>query len=205
MNSGGLPTLDGSGVILQGVNQWLQEVNRVMAIHEEILATARRLCITRRTWTFTPVEVVRALPHLNERSVRTHIVSRCCINAPAHHAHRWPYFERLGRGVYEIRKEHREAAGGSDPRPEASFGVAEAAPAYETHRAIHAVVSESEGLYVAECLEVAIVTQGASLDETLANLREALDLYVSGEDCVRLGLAPEPRLSLTFETSARSA
>ena len=181
-----------------------------MAIHEEILATARRLCVARRTWTFTPVEIVRALPHLNERSVRTHIVSRCCINARAHHAHRWPYFERLGRGVYEIRKEYREAAGGSDPRPEASFGVAETAPAYvpdpgEMHRAIHAIVSESEGLYVAECLEVAIVTQGASLDETLANLREALDLYVSGEDCARLGLAPEPRLSLIFETSARSA
>ena len=181
-----------------------------MTIHEEILTTARRLCIAGRTWTFTPVEVVRALPHLNERSVRTHIVSRCCVNARAHHTHRWPYFERLGRGVYEIRKEYREAAGGAEPRPEASFGVAEASPAYgpdvgEARRAIHAVVSESEGLYVAECLEVAVVTQGASLDETLANLREALDLYMSGEDCAWLGLAPEPRLALSFETSARSA
>ena len=75
----------------------------------------------------------------------------------------------------------------------------------EARRAIHAVVSESEGLYVAECLEVADVTQGASLDATLANLHEALDLYMSGEDCAWLGLAPEPRLALSFETSARSA
>lgn len=178
-----------------------------MAIHEEVLATARRLCIARRAWTFAPVEVVRALPHLNERSVRTHVVSRCCVNARAHHAHRWPYFERLDRGVYELRKEYRETAGGSATRREASSGVAEAAAAYapdhgEARRAIHAVVSESEGLYVAECLEVAVVTQGGSLDEMLANLREALDLYMDGEDCARLGLAPAPRLVLSFETSA---
>ena len=38
---------------------------------------------------------------------------------------------------------------------------------------IHAVVVESEGQYVAQCLEVAAVTQGASLDELLGNLREA--------------------------------
>ena len=180
-----------------------------MTIHEEILAAARRLCFARRAWTFAPAEVVRALPHLNERSVRTQIISRCCVNAPAHHAHRLPYFERLGRGVYEIRREYRNDAGGFAPNPEASLQVAEGLPADapdpgELRQAIHAVVVESEGMFVAECLEVAVVTQGASLDETLRNLREALDLYMSDEDHVRLGLAPEPRLVLSFETAARS-
>ena len=179
-----------------------------MKIHEEILATARRLCAAREVWTFTPAEIVHALSHLNERSVRTHVVSRCCTNAPPHHAHRWPYFERVGRGVYEIRKEYRASgATGSDTGASTSR-VAEGAPAYEpgpvaARPAIHAVVVESEGQYVAECLEVAVVTQGASLDETLGNLREAVDLYMSGEDPARLGLVPEPRLVMSFETAAR--
>ena len=53
-----------------------------MAIHDEVLRAARRLCRERRAWTFSAEEVVRALPGLNESSVRTHVVSRCCVNAP---------------------------------------------------------------------------------------------------------------------------
>ena len=181
-----------------------------MNIHEEILAAARRLCIARRSWTFTPAEIVRALPHLNERSVRTHVVSRCCVNAPSHHAHRWPYFKRVKRGTYEVLKDYREPQSrDGQSAPDASSGVAETRAAYEPGPAtarsvIHAVVVESEGHYVADCLEVAVVTQGASLDELLGNLREALELYMSDEDPVVLGLTPEPRLLVSFETSARS-
>ena len=68
-------------------------------------------------------------------------------------------------------------------------------------QAIHAVVFESEDQYVGECLEIAIVTQGASLDETVANLGEALELYMSGEDPDVLGIAPNARLVVTLETS----
>jgi len=60
----------------------------------------------------------------------------------------------------------------------------------------------SEGEFVAECLEVGVVTQGRSLDETLSHLREALGLYLDGEDMARLGLSPSPRLVLTYETQA---
>ena len=177
-----------------------------MKIHEEILRTARRLCV-KPNWTFTLVEVVRAMPHLNEGTVRTHVSSRCCVNAPSHHESRWPYFKRLGRGVYEIQKTYRGVAK-APPPGESSLQVAETSPVYEPgsfamRQAIHAVITESDGLYVAECLEVAAVTQGASLDETLNNLREALDLYMSSEDHILLGLVPEPRLIINFETSAR--
>ena len=181
-----------------------------MKIHEEILAAARRLCTARRSWTFTPAEIVRALPHLNERSVRTHVVSRCCVNAPSHHAHRWPYFKRVKRGTYEVLKDYREPQSrDGQSAPDASSGVAETRAAYgpgpaTARSVIHAVVVESEGHYVADCLEVAVVTQGASLDELLGNLREALELYMSDEDPVVLGLTPEPRLLVSFETSARS-
>lgn len=36
--------------------------------------------------------------------------------------------------------------------------------------------------FVAECLEIPVVTQGATLDEVAANLREAVALHVEGED-----------------------
>ncbi|MXY57545.1 MAG: type II toxin-antitoxin system HicB family antitoxin [Gammaproteobacteria bacterium] len=61
---------------------------------------------------------------------------------------------------------------------------------------------ESEGQFVAECLEIAIVTQGATLDETLANLREALDLYLADEDLDLLGIVANPRLLVTLDVPA---
>ena len=169
-----------------------------MTIHEEILTAARRLCSARGSWTFAPSEIVNALPHLNERSVRTHVISRCCANAPKHHAHRWPYFRRISRGRYEIQPRYREAE-----LPEVAEAVAEyELTAVAPRESVHAVVVESEGRFVAECLEVAIVTQGATLDEILANLREALDLYMADEDLHLLGIVANPRLLVTLDVPA---
>ena len=39
-----------------------------------------------------------------------------------------------------------------------------------------------ESGYVAECLNLAVVTQGQTLDETVQNLREAIHLHFEGED-----------------------
>lgn len=46
--------------------------------------------------------------------------------------------------------------------------------------------------YVAECLEIPVVTQGKTLDEVTANLREAIELRLDGEDLAQWGLAPSP-------------
>lgn len=73
-----------------------------MAIHDRVLEAALSLCRGRGGWTFRAAEVAAAVPDLNLASVRTHVMSRCCVNAPAHHSHRWPYFRRVRRGVYEI-------------------------------------------------------------------------------------------------------
>ncbi len=43
--------------------------------------------------------------------------------------------------------------------------------------------------YVAECLNLAVVTQGQTLDETARNLREAIQLHLEGEDLSEFGLA----------------
>lgn len=69
-------------------------------------------------------------------------------------------------------------------------------------RTIHTVISESEGAYVAECLEVGVVTQGESLDEMLRNLREAVGLFMDREEPAALGLVPNPQLAISFETAA---
>ena len=73
----------------------------------------------------------------------------------------------------------------------------------ELRETIHTVITESEGAYVAECLEVGVVTQGESLDETLRNLREAVGLFMEDEAPAALGLVPNPRIALSFETTAR--
>lgn len=175
-----------------------------MAIHDEVLRAAQRICRERGGWVFSAEEVVRALPHLNENSVRTHVSSRCCVNAPANHDHRWPYFRRLARGRYEVARPFRAAPRGRDAAP---AEVAEPTPAHgrgahpEVRDPIHAVVHRSDGRYVAECLEVAVVTQGRTVDEVLRNLREAVALHLEGEDARALGVAERPRLSVTYEVS----
>ena len=186
------------------------------SVQKRVLAAAQRLCETRDDWAFTPAEIVRLLPGVNEATVRTEVTGRCCVNAPEHHARRWPYFRRVARGLYEIEPAFRERPAApattrsAGAQRSAASRVAETASAYgeqevETRDTVHAVVTESEGWYVAECLELAVVTQARSFDELLANLREALALHLEGEDPAWLGLSPAPRLSVSYETAPLGA
>ena len=59
--------------------------------------------------------------------------------------------------------------------------------------------------YLAECVEIPVVTQGATLDEVAQNLREAVDLHLAGEDLESLGLAPEPTIVVTLELTPEHA
>ncbi len=78
-----------------------------MACHHEVLKAAQEIVATKGKNEFAPIEVVRFLRERGtqyaESSIRTHVVSRCCINAPPHHDVRYSYFERKrGRGIYRI-------------------------------------------------------------------------------------------------------
>jgi predicted RNase H-like HicB family nuclease len=64
---------------------------------------------------------------------------------------------------------------------------------------VHVAVTKGEGGYIAECLEVAVVTQGATLDEMVHNLKEAVALHLEGEDSGVLGISSKPRLAFTWE------
>lgn len=65
---------------------------------------------------------------------------------------------------------------------------------------IKAFIKKSEKYYVAECLEIPVVTQGKTLDEAVSNLKEAVALHLEGENLEQLGLAPNPTLIITMET-----
>ena len=83
-------------------------------VHKQVLDAARRLRNEGKE-RFTLAQIVEALPNLNSGTVRTHVSSRCCVNAPDNHQHRWPYFHRVRRGVYRLRDPFVEPAGSAVP------------------------------------------------------------------------------------------
>ena len=67
-------------------------------------------------------------------------------------------------------------------------------------RSIKAFIYKGDSYYVAECHEIAVVTQGKTLDETIANLKEAVALHLEGEDpSLHCDLIPNPSLPVTLE------
>jgi predicted RNase H-like HicB family nuclease len=45
-------------------------------------------------------------------------------------------------------------------------------------RTFSAIIHKEEDIYVAECTEVGTVSQGYTIEEALANLKEATELYL---------------------------
>lgn len=72
-------------------------------------------------------------------------------------------------------------------------------------RTIKAWVQRDNGWYVAQCAEIAVVTQGRTLDECIDNLQEAVALHLEGENLDDFGLAPDPAILVMFETEPTHA
>ena len=170
-----------------------------MAAHEEILDVARKIAATQPDWSFSADDIVRALPHLNPGTVRTHVTSRCCTNAPKNHPHKWDYFKRIARGRYQLLPAYRPRSSGASVAREARAPYGETQDGAEL-QTIHAAVRHSHGWYSAECLEVAVVTQGRSLDEAVRNLREAIALHLEVAADSLLRSSQPGRLQITYET-----
>ncbi|MBI5674677.1 MAG: type II toxin-antitoxin system HicB family antitoxin [Nitrospirae bacterium] len=64
---------------------------------------------------------------------------------------------------------------------------------------IKAFIRQGEKYYVAECLEIPVVTQGKTLDEAVENLKEAVALHLEGENLEQFGLVSSPTLIITME------
>ena len=74
---------------------------------EELLEIITALVKEKGKNEFTLTEAVEAMANnhsvYSENTIRTHISSRCCVNAPKHHETTYDDYERVGRGVYRIK------------------------------------------------------------------------------------------------------
>jgi predicted RNase H-like HicB family nuclease len=62
-------------------------------------------------------------------------------------------------------------------------------------------VSQEDGAYTADGVNVPIVTEGASFEELQENIRDAVALYFEGNDPSSLGFAGLPSILTNFEVS----
>lgn len=74
----------------------------------EILASARKLAERSSDGSFTLMQILgemrRAGTRYTESTIRTHVTSRMCADAPVHHGTTYDDFQRLGNGRYRLVK-----------------------------------------------------------------------------------------------------
>jgi predicted RNase H-like HicB family nuclease len=66
-------------------------------------------------------------------------------------------------------------------------------------RTIQVRIFRGERQYVAECLDLPVVTEALTLDELSGNIQEAISLHLEGESLEDLGFAPNPTILATME------
>ena len=69
-------------------------------------------------------------------------------------------------------------------------------------RTIQVRISNGEQQFVAECLDLPVVTQASTLDELAQNIREAIHLHLEGEVLADLGFIANPTILATMELEA---
>lgn len=60
-------------------------------------------------------------------------------------------------------------------------------------------ISKGDTQYVAESIDLPIVTQGKTLDEVTANIREAVELHLEDEDVAQYEISKQPAVMINFE------
>ena len=79
-----------------------------MTARDEILTVLPALAAQSADGTFTPLEVVAEIRRRGtkyaESTIRTHVISRMCADAPDHHAKTYDDLERVGEGRYRARR-----------------------------------------------------------------------------------------------------
>jgi predicted RNase H-like HicB family nuclease len=66
-------------------------------------------------------------------------------------------------------------------------------------RIIHVRIFRGEKYFVAECFDLPLVTQAATLDELMKNVKEAIALQLEGENPADFGLAPDASILASYE------
>jgi len=60
-------------------------------------------------------------------------------------------------------------------------------------------IFKGEKYFVADCLDLPVVTQGKTLDELAKNLRDAIALQLEGENPADFGFVQKPSVLASFE------
>ena len=63
-------------------------------------------------------------------------------------------------------------------------------------------IYKGEKQYVAESIDLPIVTQGPTIDAVVQNIKEAVALHLEGEDLQALDVAQHPSVLVNFELAA---
>ena len=66
-------------------------------------------------------------------------------------------------------------------------------------RIIQVSIFRGERQYVAECMDLPVVTEAFTLDELTRNIQEAITLHLEGENLQELGFAANPTILATLE------
>ena len=64
---------------------------------------------------------------------------------------------------------------------------------------IHFHISKGEKQYIAQGIELPVVTQGKTLDELVKNIKEATELQLEGENLSDYELSPNPSILIDLE------
>ena len=77
-----------------------------MTCRDEILDTVQQIINEKGVNEFTIPEVIHHMVNtgtqFKENTIRTHIASRLCVNAPDNHAVTYADFERIGNSTYKL-------------------------------------------------------------------------------------------------------
>ena len=63
-------------------------------------------------------------------------------------------------------------------------------------------IYKGEKQYVAESIDLPIVTQGTTIDAVVKNIQEAVTLHLEGENLNELDVAQQPTVLVNFELAA---
>ena len=65
-------------------------------------------------------------------------------------------------------------------------------------------INKGEKYYVAQGIDLPIVTQGKTLDELMNNIKEAVELHLEGEKPEDLGFSSHPSVLINMELQAKT-
>lgn len=64
---------------------------------------------------------------------------------------------------------------------------------------INVSITKGDKYYIAECFYLPVVSQGVNLDETVANINEAIQLHLEDEDLSELGYSKKPIININID------